>query len=298
MNRLATFALLLALPAAAAAQGLGLADGSEKGAGQGRFRLSAVTGYSEAEGLDHRSAGLSAGVPLGKGTSIDASFAAHRIRRDGWLPGHLYAAGAGFSARRGKYMFMAGLKSASDRPFYSIHETDVSLNASKVISRKGPHSFSFGLAYSSRRSFARHIPFPYFLYAYDSEKLSFHLPFLVSWRPSADYELSAAWFPPKYCRLSVRRKVSDALSFKAEYALGALQFDIAGRPDKEYSVFIEQSSAGLWTYYKASPDYTFSLWTGWELPGKYYTGRTYDDHHAQNGIHPSPAFSLGVARLF
>lgn len=293
--------LLALLPGAAAAQGLYATDGRSR-ADLDRSYLMARTAYSDAEGLAHRSIAVSgsagAGKAAGLGLTLEADASHHRIIRDGWLPGELYSGGVSLGARDRRNFFSAGIRSSSDRPFYSIHETDVSLNAARTFSGNGPHSFSAGLTYSSRRSFARRIPFPYVAYSYRSDRFSFRLPFSASWRPSGDYELSAGYMPPKYCQASFLAKASEKLSFKAEYVFSARQFELAGRPDKDESVFIEQSNAGLWTYYKASKDYNFFLWTGWALHGRYFRGRTYDEHHARTNIGSSPAVSLSAARLF
>lgn len=297
MRTAALLLLLGLLPAAASAQGLYSPDGQGR-PDQNRSYLTARTGYSDSDGLAHRSLGASGSAALGRGLTLETGATHHRILKDGWLPGELYSAGFRVQARSRKNSFSAGLQSNSDRPFYSIHETNVSVNAARTFSSSGPHSFSAGLMYSSRRSFARHIPFPYVSYSYRSEKFSFRLPFFASWRPSRAYELSAAYIPPKYCQASVLVKASETLSFKAEYIYSALQFEQAGRPDKDYSTYIEQANAGLWTQYKASSNYNFSLWTGWALRGRYFRGKAYDDHHDRRRIGSSPALALSAARLF
>lgn len=301
MRTAALILLLAALPAAAAAQALYAPDGPGQ-ADAGRSWVFAGAGYSDAENLAARTARAAARAGLGEAAgcklSLEAGFSAGRIIKDGWLPGELYDAGLRLSARGKKNFFTAGLRSASDRPFHSAHETDVSLNAARTVSRSGPHSFSAGLAYSSRRSFARNIPFPYVSYNYQSEKLTFRLPFAVSWRPAPDYEFSASYMPPKYFQAAAAWKASPELTLKAEYILTAAQYDLAGRPDKKYSVFIEQPAAGLRTSYKTSGNYTLFLYTGWSLGGRYYRGKTYDDYRDKTHIRGAPAVSLGAARLF
>ena len=289
--------LCLLLPAAAAAQSQDSA-GDPGRADLKRPWFGAAAGYSDSSGLAYRSGRLSGSAPLGRGFALDGGFSDHRILRDGWLPGELYDAGLRLSGKAGRYAFSAGLRSASDRPFHSVHETDLSLNASRTIRSEGRHRLSFGLAYSSRRSFARGMPFPYLLYGYYSEKLVFNLPFSAEWRPSRALALSAAYVPPKYLRAGVSRRFSDRLRLKAEYASGALQYDLAGRQDKSYSVFIEQRTAGLWTFYGPAGDYYLSLWTGWTLGGSYYSGKTYDEHRDERSTGSSPAVSIGLYRLF
>ncbi|MDD2805774.1 MAG: hypothetical protein PHV33_09475 [Elusimicrobiales bacterium] len=293
--------LLLALPLPAAAQGLFAPDGLSR-ADLGRPWVSAVTGYSDAEGLAKRSAGLSAGTPLGAiggaKVSLNAAFHHNRILEDGWLPPELYDAGLQVAMRGEKNHLSAGIRSSSDRPFNSLDETDLSANFARTVSKNGPHSVTAGLAYSTRRSFARHIPFPYVAYNYNSEKFSFRLPFSVSWRPEQAWEFSAAYMPPKYGQVSASLKASPALTLKAEFVLSAAQYDLAGRADKKDSVFVEQPNAGLRTSYRASDGWAFSLYTGFTLGGRYYRGRTYDNYRDKVHLRGAPAVSLGLTRLF
>jgi hypothetical protein len=289
--------LVLALAPRAAAQGLGQSGDSDRSEVK-RPRLTAGGGYSDAPGLAHRTGRLSAVAPLGRGLSLETSFSDHRIIRDGWLPGELYTAGFRLNARKGKNSFSAGLRSSSDRLFYSVHETDLALNAVRTIRAEGAHRFSVGLAYSSRRSFARGLPFPYVLYTYVTPRLVFNLPFSAVWKPAPGWEASAAYIPPKYFQAGVSKELSEKFRLKAEYSASAIQFDLAGRPDKAYSVFIEQDNAGLWTYYTPAGNYTFSLWTGWAVKGKYYRGKTYDEYRDKRPIRGAPAASLNVTRYF
>lgn len=293
----AALLLLLSLPLPAAAQGLG--PGIDPSRPEIKRSYAAFgLGYADAEGLDHRSASLGGNAVLGKGISLESGFAVHRITRDGWLPGKLYNAGAALNYRSGRYSFSGGLRSSSDRPFYSRHETDLGLTASRELSSRGPHRLSFGLTYSSRRSFARGVPFPYLLYSYRTEKFTFLAPFSASWRPSPEYELSASYMPPKSFRAGVSRKLSDKLSLGTYYYYGTLQFDLARRPDKDYTTFIEQHNAGLSVNYTRSKDRFIRVYAGWAIRGRYYNGRTYDEHRDSAPIRSGLGAGLSFYRYF
>ncbi|OGR45163.1 MAG: hypothetical protein A2X35_02065 [Elusimicrobia bacterium GWA2_61_42] len=295
------FLLLLSTPLAAYAQETSSAPWRASGR-RDRSNISVGAGYSDAEGLRHRSVGLSGRTSLGrlagKMVTLETSFGHHALGRDGWLPPELYNGGLRFNADDKKGGFSAGVRSNSDRLFNSMAETDVTLGASRVISRDGPHQFSFGLMYSSRRSFARGIPFPYLTYRYTSDRLSFTFPFAATWKATDTTELSASYSPPKSFQAGITKTLSSVVRLKAEYALGTLQYELAGRADKAYSVFIEQSNAGVWTYIKTSENCTLSFWTGYALSGKYYTGKTYDDHHDKRRIGTAPSASVKIERFF
>ncbi|MDA8242643.1 MAG: hypothetical protein M0025_00785 [Elusimicrobia bacterium] len=289
--------LALLLPAGAAAQGLGPGADPYRADIRRPF-VAAGAGYSDAEGLRHRSARVSGNAVLRPGLTLEAGFSDHRILRDGWLPGELYTADLRLNARTRRYAFSAGVRSSSDRLFYSASETDLSLNAAKVLSAEGRHRLSFGLAYSSRRSFARGYPFPYLLYTYRTETLVFNLPFSALWRPSPDYEVSASYMPPKYCKLGLARRLTAEVKLGAEYSFSALQYDLAHRQDKSASTYIEQRSAGLTADYAPAGDYRLAAWAGWALRGRYYDGRTYDEHRDAVTTRPGPALALNFYRLF
>jgi hypothetical protein len=287
-------ALLLLLPALAAAQGRGRPPAEDS------LQLSST--FSGRDGFDSRSAGFSSAFGLGKAAGYAFSGSAgvehHRTWTGGRFPGEVYDASFGLRAAGKKWTFGAGARSNSDRPFYSPSETDLNLDASAVLRRRGPHSLMFGLNYSSRRSFLKGVPFPYLSYSYTGERLTVFFPFALAWKIGEASSLRASYFPPKYFSLSVSRKLSHALTLALSGGMQLRQYMLAGRAAKDQSLFLEQTQAGLKASLTPVKGWETSLWTGWGFRGRYYSGEHYDEHRAVVRTGAGPLLSLGLKKIF
>lgn len=287
-------ASLLALPLPAAAQG--------RGGPPADNHLAVTSAFSGRDGFDSRSAGFRSAFALGRlggyGFSAAAEAAHNRVWTAGYFPPEVYDTSAGLRAAGRKWSFAAGARSNSDRPYNSLSETDLTLDASTPLSRRGPHSFLFGLNYSSRRSFLKGIPFPYVSYSYVSETLTVFFPFSLKWKASAGGELTASYAPPKYFTLGYSQKVSGALTLGVAGGMQLNQYLLAGRPDKDQALFLEQTHAGLRTTLVPARGYEVSLWTAHVFRGRYYTGEQYDDHRAVTRTGAGPLAALMVKKTF
>lgn len=287
-------ALLLLLPALAAAQGRGRPPAEDS------LQLSST--FSGRDGFDSRSAGFSSAFGLGRAGGYNFSGSAgvehHRTWTGGRFPGEVYDASLGLRAAGKKWTFGAGARSNSDRPFYSPSETDLNLDASAVLRRRGPHSVMFGLNYSSRRSFLKGVPFPYLSYSYTGERLSVFFPFALAWKISEASSLRASYFPPKYFSLALSRKFSPALTLALSGGMQLRQYLLAGRADKDQSLFLEQTQAGLTASLTPLKGLETSLWTGWGFKGRYYSGEHYDEHRAVVRTGAGPLLGLGLKKMF
>jgi len=285
--------LLLCLPLSAAAQGRGRPQAADS--------LSVASAFSGRDGFDSRSAGFASAFGVGRlgGYAFGAAAAAEHRRTwtRGGFPAELYETSLGLRAAGKKWSFGAGVKSNSDRPYHSASETDLALDAVTTFRRRGPHSLLFGVNYSSRRSFLRGVPFPYLSYSYTSERLTIFFPFSLKWKASESGELSASYFPPRYFSLGYSQKLSGALALELSGGLQLSQYQLAGRPDKDYSLFLEQPHAGLTTRLAAA-GLEFSLRTAWGFRGRYFSGRQYDDHRASTGVGAGPQLGLNLKKSF
>ncbi len=286
--------MLLCLPLSAASQG--------RGRQQAPDNLSVASSFSGRDGFDSRSAGFASAFSLGRlgGYAFGAAAAAEHRRTwtAGDFPAELYETSLGLRAAGKKWSFGAGVKSNSDRPYHSPSETDLTLDAVTTFRRSGPHSFLFGVNYSSRRSFLRGVPFPFISYSYTSERLTVFFPFSLKWKTSERGELAATYFPPKYFSLGYSQKVSGALALELSGGLQLSQYQLAGRPDKDYSLFLEQPHAGLATRVTPAAGLELSLRTAWGFRGRYFSGRQYDDHRARTRVGAGPLIGLNLKKIF
>jgi len=289
-----TLILLLALPLPAAAQG--------RGRPQEPDNLSLGSVFSGRSGFDSRSASFASAFSLGRAGEYAFSGAAdaahHRTWTAGPFPGELYDTAFSLRAAGKKWSFGGGVRSNSDRPFNSLSETDLSLDALTTLRRPGPHTVMFGFSYSSRRSFLRGIPFPYLSYSYNTERLNLFFPFGLKWRPLEGGEFSASYFPPRWFTLAYKQKLSDALALSLQAGLQMNQYLLAGRADKDYALFLEQPYAGLRTEVVPAKGWGASLWTAWGFKGRYYTGKQYDEHRNKTATGAGPIAGLNLKKFF
>lgn len=293
MKKIFLLAVLL-LPSPAAAQG--------RGRPPERDQLTLNLSFSGRQGFDSRSAGFRSAFGLGGAGGFAFSGTAGgmhtRVWDRGYFPGEVYDSDLGAAARGKDWNFSAGARSNSDRPFNSLAETDLNLDASRSVSRRGPHTVLLGLNYSSRRSFLRGLPLPYLSYSYNTERLNLFFPFAVKWRPADGGEFSATYFPPRYFTAAYRQKLGSLFALSLQGGLQLNQYLLAGRPDKDLSLFLEQPYAGLRAELIPEKEWAVSLWTCWSFRGRYFTGKQYDDHHDTVRIGAGPAATLSLRRLF
>jgi hypothetical protein len=286
--------ILICVPLQAEAQG--------RGRPQPQDNLELTSSFSGREGFDSRSAGFKSGFSLGSlgGYRFSAAAGAehHRTWTRGRFPGELYDTSLGMRAAGKKWSFGAGMKSNSDRPYNSPSETDLSLDASTLLSRKGPHSLLLGFNYSTRRSFLRGVPIPFLSYSYTSQRLSVFFPFALKWKFSDGGEFSASYFPPQYFSLGLSQKTSDTLTLGISGGMKLSQYLLAGRPDKDDSLFLEQPYAGLNAAVTPAEGYELSLRTAWGFKGRYFTGRQYDVRHGKTTVGAGPLLGIDIKKSF
>jgi len=128
-------------------------------------------------------------------------------------------AGGAFSRRTGDrrdWGVNAGLGSASDEPFRSIHETEARAAAYREFPSRERNSWMLFLAYSNNRSFLNNIPFPGAAYVFREPipglQASVGLPFArVSYQPGKDWRASFSIFGPNNISVEgARRLVSES----------------------------------------------------------------------------------------
>ena len=280
-------AALLACAAPAAAQ---------LGTPQGNGPSASYSYLYSGGGLYQDRGALALDTPLGRagGTALRASAGLTRIDSAGaCFPAKLYKEDFRLSARDGRLSGAIGLSSDSDQPFHSAAETDLGVNLSAELSEPGARgAWLVGLNYSTRRSFMRGAPIPYFTYRYTTDKFSFILPFMLRWQPRKDLALNASWQPVKYYRLSLAWRPQGAFSAELEGGAGLEQFLIAGRADKGEALYLQTTALTLKPAVKLSRRAELCVPLGWRFRGEYYSGSRYDDYRARRRFGGGPAAGL------
>lgn len=276
----AAAAVLLCLPLPAAAQGITAARPPKPA-----FAAEAALNYAAPDGLVSRRSELRAEAALGRAGGLElraAASGAHiRALADGYFPPELYKAGLTLSAEDERTRAWLTLNSNSDRPYRSPSETDLGAHFTRTFSESGPHAWYYGLMYSTRRSFMRAVPLPFVGYRYTSREFQLVFPFMARWQVSKTVALSASYQPVRYYRLSAGWRPVPFAGVVLEAGKALDQFFLAGRPHKAEALYAETNFASLKPELAVSKRLKFAAELGCQWRGRYFTGRTYDDHHSK-----------------
>jgi hypothetical protein len=129
----------------------------------------------------------------------------------------------------------AGVGSASDVPFNSMHETDFSAAARYELPSRERNSWVLMLNYSNNRTFLNDVPLPGFAYVIrdpaNGLTAAVGFPFaLVRWKADEDWTLSASVFGGANYALEAARRI-EAATLYARLQREPRQWLRAGRPD-------------------------------------------------------------------
>lgn len=231
------------------------------------------------------------------GLALRASAEGTRIltRDNGYFPPELYKTALTITAEDKVTRLAVNLNSNSDKPFYSPSETDLGFNFSRTFSERGAHAWLFGLNYSTRRSFSRSIPLPFITYRYASKDFFLLFPFLLRWQASRKISFAVSYQPVKYYRLSASWRPAPFFNTTLEGGTGLEQFLVAGRTAKDSALYYETAFLLLKPELYLSRRLRLGAEVGWQFNGRYYTGKTYNDHRAttSTGCGPSAGLSAG-----
>ena len=140
--------------------------------------------------------------------------------------------------------------SASDRPFASIREMNVGMNAMLRVPQGEQNAWIFSLIYSPTSELA--FPVPGVAYSWNPSP-AFHanigLPLAVVWRPSEDWQVVGSYMLLRTIHLRVRRRLTDRFSVFAAYDFSNEEYDLADSPDANDRFFLydQRVSMGLQT---------------------------------------------------
>lgn len=142
----------------------------------------------------------------------------------------------------------ASLGSASDRPFLTWRDDELSASAYYQMPSRERNSWIFLLNYSNNRPFANNIPLPGFAYVIDdpSHRLNaiVGFPFAYArWRPDEKWTLSAGVFGGASYSAEASRKLDQRLSLYARFERTPLQWLRAGRADDSDRLIFDSKTA-------------------------------------------------------
>jgi hypothetical protein len=254
--------------------------------------------FSEPEGFRTRETFSKLAMPLGRAGSFRFSSLAHfshmAVGGEAGAPAELYKSGAGITMETGGKTLKLGVDSNSDRPFYGMDTINFDATYTFTLSEKKGHALLGGLNYSSQRSFARNIPFPFIVYRYQSENFLMIFPFMYRFQLSEHAALNVTYAPVKNLKASLRWQASP--DFYADLEAGGEldQFLQAKRADKSERFYYQRYTAALKPSVRVSPNLRLACALGYFFSGYYYTGKTYDDYRGKTAIGAAPYFSLSL----
>ena len=161
-------------------------------------------------------------------------------------------AGANYSRQLGDrrgWGVGGGVGSASDVPFHSIHETDLSLAARYELPSRERNSWILLLNYSNNRTFLNNVPLPGFAYVIREPDKGLTavigFPFaLVRYKPDENWTLSASLFGGSNYTLEAARRVKPVTLY-ARLARDPQQWLRAGRSDYSNRLIYDEKDARL-----------------------------------------------------
>ncbi|MCX5797068.1 MAG: hypothetical protein NTY77_16365 [Elusimicrobia bacterium] len=169
----------------------------------------------------------------------------------------------------------AGVGSASDQLFDSIHETSLRATAAYRIPSREMNSWLFLLAYSNNRQFANNVPLPGVAYMVRSPEHGLEailgLPFLaVSYKPTPDWSGRLAIFGPNNLSVEwacLRWKPAQAY---AGFDWSQREWLRAHRPDNSQRLFFDEKKWTLGTRFPLAGKVRLDLAGAYEFNRRFY----------------------------
>jgi len=162
---------------------------------------------------------------------------------DGWM------AGGGVS-----------IGSASDHPFATIREMNVSMNTMLRVPQGEHNAWLFTLAYSPMGEL--NFPVPGVAFSYNPSP-QFHanigLPFMVMWRPTDEWQFQASYMLLRTIHIKTQYRFTDFLSAFAAYDWSNESYSLLDRPELNDRFFIYDQRASLGLQTTLLPHWTASV---------------------------------------
>jgi hypothetical protein len=198
--------------------------------------------------------------------------------------------------------WMAGggvsLESASDHPFAGREEINVGLNAMLRIPQGEHNAWMLGLMYSPTGEL--NFPLPMVAFSWNPSP-EFHanvgLPFLVTWRPSDDWQFQASYMLIHTIHVKAQYRLTDGLRAFAAYDWSNEAYTLLDRPEEDDRLFLYDQRASLGLQALLARQWTASLSAGFVFDRYLFEGTSFSSTSSNRvdlGNGPFTSLNLGV----
>ncbi len=193
--------------------------------------------------------------------------------------------------------------SASDRPFNTIEEADVSASAFLRIPQGERNAWLLSLNFSTNSQVLNYIPIPGVAFFWNPSPLfqaTIGFPFAnIVWRPTEDwmFQLNYALLTNVHGRIAYR--IAPGLFVYAAYGAGSESYYLAERTDPKERFFYNDQRVFGGVQWRFLRNWTLDLSGGYSFDRSYFEGRNYGNHQQdQVGVGNAPYVSLKVQTRF
>jgi hypothetical protein len=171
--------------------------------------------------------------------------------------------------------------SASDRPFNSINEMTLGVNAFLRIPSGERNAWLFGLSYSPTSELG--FPIPTVAYIYnpsDDLRVNIGLPFQVMYRPMTDLQLDFSYMLLRTVHARATYRVCREVRVHAGFDWGNEAYFLADRQNVNDRLFYYDKRLSAGVQYMVTPRFSLDLTGGYTFDRFYFEGAQYSDHLA------------------
>jgi hypothetical protein len=188
--------------------------------------------------------------------------------------------------------------SASDHPFWSIHEMNVGMNAMLRVPQNEHDAWLFTLMYSPTNEL--NFPIPGVAYSYNPSP-QFHanigLPFMLIWRPSAEWQFQASYMLLRSVHAKVQYRFTEWLCAVAAYDWSNEEYSLVDRPDLNDRFFIYDQRVSMSLQLVPMKHWTASLSAGYIFDRFLFEGTSFSPGNPDAvslGAGPFAGLNLGA----
>lgn len=206
--------------------------------------------------------------------------------------------GGGYRHRLGDrrdWGISAGVGSASNEPFESIHETTLRVTGTYHIPSGKENSWIFLLSYSNNRHFANNVPLPGVMYIVHSPEHGLDavigFPFLsVNYKPAPRWSSRLSIFGPRNLSAESAYVVWEPLQVYAGFDQNQKEWLIAQRADNSQRLFFDEKKWSLGLRFPLLRKVRMDLSAGYE-----FNRRMYENNRAVGTGAPEVAFNPALS---